>query len=101
MNKVYVRLEKPQASKINWTALTIFILNAIANEQLWRDLLATGVFVPQTMITLAIQVASGLILFFRTWRTQTACTQPGPDSPPDVYLDEHGKPIQTVKGIRE
>ena len=89
-------------SRINWVALAIFVLNGVANEKLWTELIATGVVTQSTLIAFLIQVASGLIIVLRTWCNNQAQEQPGPNTgPTDVYLDENGKPIQVVKGVRE
>jgi hypothetical protein len=107
MNKVYCKIDKsPAVSKNNRIYGVIALLAFLATPEVYNfinvwlmKLELPGI--PTGAVTVAIQVFCVLGYIVRTYYT-TVCQPPGPDNPQvDVYLDEHGKPLQTVKGVKE
>ena len=82
-------MKSPWASKINWTALLIFILAGAANPLFWRDVCGF-ISIPESFVTFAIQVAAALLFIFRTYYTHVDVPPPRdeevPPGGPDVVI---------------
>ena len=75
------------ASKINWTAIVIYVLATLADESTYKQLLQFGIDIPQQYVLALIRYASLCIILFRTFMTHMQNCQPGPDTgPTDVRL---------------
>ena len=96
-------MQKPlYASKINWIGLLLIILGWLVDPKLYDKLAELGLILPEWFVAELIRWVGFIIIIVRSFMTTAATMQPGPTTgPTDVYLDEDGKPLETVKGVRE
>lgn len=90
--------KKLYASKINWIGLLLIILGWLIDPKLYDKLAELGLILPDWFVSELIRWVGFIIIIVRSFMTTAATMQPGPDSPPDVFLDENGKPYPVVKG---